>query len=136
MSEERLKSYSHSTHSSNLLRTKSGNGIDTLPENHRRYLSQKSLHVHSHIVPTAKLQNSKSAEETNPWNENNRKLKEGLSGYSNKGAFQNFEVPRSETTFTWNDFKHGFVYYFIKKICHSKSLERAIRQKSSLQREL
>uniref|UniRef100_A0A914L142 Uncharacterized protein n=1 Tax=Meloidogyne incognita TaxID=6306 RepID=A0A914L142_MELIC len=102
MSEERLKSYSHSTHSSNLLRTKSGNGIDTLPENHRRYLSQKSLHVHSHIVPTAKLQNSKSAEETNPWNENNRKLKEGLSGYSNKvdgrSKFQGVGIEKADET--------------------------------------
>lgn len=101
MSEERLN---RNTQSRNLRRTKSGNGIDTLSQNHRRLLSQKPLHVHSHIVPTAKLQNSKSAEQTNPWHENNRKLKEGLSSYTYKGAFQNFEVPRSETTFTWNDF--------------------------------
>jgi len=110
MSEERLN---RNTQSRNLRRTKSGNGIDTLSQNHRRLLSQNPLHVHSHIVPTAKLQNSKSAEQNNPWHENNRKLKEGLSSYTYKGAFQNFEVPRSETTFTWNDFKHGLKLKFL-----------------------
>ncbi|CAK5087505.1 unnamed protein product [Meloidogyne enterolobii] len=107
MSEERLKSYSHNTHSAVLRRTKSGNDVDILSQNHRRLMSQKPFHVHSHILPTAKLQNSKSTEESNPWYENNRKLKEGLSSYSYGDAYQNFKVPRSETTLNWNDFRHG-----------------------------
>ncbi|CAK5088653.1 unnamed protein product [Meloidogyne enterolobii] len=107
MSEERLKSYSHNTQSSNLRRTKSENDVDTLPHEHRRLMSQKPLNVHSHIMPTAKLQHSKSTEESNPWHENNRKLKEGLISYPYGDAYQNFKVPRSETMLNWNDFRHG-----------------------------